>query len=59
VISESHCALYTFEEYNAIYVDIATCSSEASIRAMIDYFKTVFTIKNENEINIIKLGENK
>jgi S-adenosylmethionine/arginine decarboxylase-like enzyme len=56
VIAESHCALYTFEEFEAIYIDVATCSSIESINAMIDSFKKVFNIKNENEINIIKLG---
>jgi S-adenosylmethionine/arginine decarboxylase-like enzyme len=56
VISESHVALYTFKEHNSIYIDIATCSDESSIRSMINHFKKVFIIKNENEINIIKLG---
>lgn len=56
IISESHCSAYTFKEHNKIYIDIATCSDENSLRNMIEYFKKVLIIKNENEINIINMG---
>ena len=57
VVSESHLALYTYPEFNRIHINVATCSDAESIQNIVNYFKKVFKIKNQNEIKIINITE--
>jgi len=56
IVMESHIALYTYPELNAIHINISTCASEKSLRDIVGYFEKVFGDKINYEMRIIELG---
>jgi len=55
IVEESHIAIYTYPEKNTAHINIATCSSQKSLNAIIKYFKKVFEVKSENDMKIINI----
>lgn len=55
IVQESHIAIYTYPERNSAHINISTCSSQESLKAIIDYFKSVFEVKSEKDIQMIDI----
>lgn len=56
VVQESHIAMYTYPEHDAITIDAETCSNRESAEGILTYFKEVFEVVRESKIEDIYIG---
>lgn len=56
VVQESHISIYTYPERNSLHINIATCSSAESLKVIVNYFKSIFSVTSEKDIEIIEIS---